>query len=412
MQYDVIVVGAGLSGLTAALELHRAGKKVLVLEANSQIGGRVATDKIEGYVLDRGFQVLLTAYPETKKYLDYNALGLAHYGAGAMVLDDGHKHIIADPLRHPSHSLRTMLTPVGTLPDKLKIFWLKQSLKDIPVNELFNRREIPTIDKLKELGFSDRIIRQFFRPFFGGIFLENRLDTSSRMFEFIFKMFNEGWAALPRGGMQEIPRQLSSKLPPETIRLNQPVKFVEHNQVHLVNGEMLSAHRVLLATEACGLVYDYLPKIKSAYLSTTTTYFWTDKCPVKGKWIMLNTDPEAYVNNLSVPSEINRSYAPEGKYLISVSSNRNAKEDSETIANKIRQELKPYFGEKVQHWHHLKTYRIQYALPDQKHVQCQISAGSLKIKEGIYMCGDFLLNGSIDGAMRSGALAANTILHD
>jgi phytoene dehydrogenase-like protein len=192
MQHDVLVIGAGLAGLTAALELYRAGKKVLILEATDQVGGRVATELVDGYCLDVGFQVLLTAYPETKKYLNYGQLGLQNFGAGAIILHKGKRHLLADPLRHPAHVLSSLLAPVGSLQDKLNIFWLRQRLKNTNLNEVFSRPETSTYEELRKYGFSEKIINTFFRPFLGGVFLERELQTSSRMFSFVYKMFSEG----------------------------------------------------------------------------------------------------------------------------------------------------------------------------------------------------------------------------
>ncbi|EMR02894.1 protoporphyrinogen/coproporphyrinogen oxidase [Cesiribacter andamanensis] len=412
MQYDVIVIGAGLAGLTAAHDLHRAGKRVVVLEASERVGGRVATDKVDGYLLDRGFQVYLTAYPDAHKYLDYKKLDLKHFGAGAVVLKGGKQYLLADPRRHPTQLLSSLLAPVGSLSDKMKVLWLNQQVENKQVHELFAGPEQTTRQKLQELGFSEKIIERFFRPFFGGIFLERELETSSRMFMFVFKMFSEGWAALPAEGMKEIPKQLARAIPPEVIRLNHRVKFIQKGVVGLENGQELHTDKILLATEACGIVHDYLPQVKDNCQSTTNVYFWADKSPAKGCWIMLNADPNPFVNNLAVLTEVSRKYAPRGKHLISVSCNGALELDKDTIIKQIRQEMKPYFGEKVQHWHYLKSYKIRYALPDQHHVQHHIAASSLRVKEGIYMCGDHLLNGSINGAMRSGAKAAAAILQN
>lgn len=412
MQYDVIVVGAGMAGLTAALELHKAGKKVLVVEAADRVGGRVATDEVDGFLLDRGFQVLLTAYPEVQKYLDYSKLGLQNFGAGGMVLRQGKKNLFTDPMRHPSHLLSTLFSPVGTFNDKLKVLWLRQELMDAPIKQLFAAPETSTFERLRSYGFSDKIIQNFFIPFFGGIFLERELETSSRMFDFVFKMFSEGCAALPSGGMQQLPKQLAEQLPPETIRLNQKVKFIDKARVQLTSGEELHARKVLMATEACGLVNDYQSKIKSECVGTTNIYFWSDKSPMRGPWIMLHAERKSFVNNVAVLTEVNKSYAPKDKHLISVSCNGVVEENTQAAIKRVKQELKPYFGEKLQHWHHLKTYKIRYALPDQKHVQHQIAFSSLRVSDDVYMCGDYLLNGSLNGAMRSGAYAAEAILQD
>lgn len=413
MPTDVIIIGAGMAGLTAAIKLQRAGKKVLLLEAGESPGGRIASEKIDGFVLDRGFQVLLTSYPETQKYLDYKKLRLHNFIPGALLLKDGHKYKVADPLRCPSLVLSSLKSPAGSLADKFKLVLLWQKLQRKSIEDIFKQPEISSMQALKqEYGFSDKIINNFLQPFMAGIFLEKELNTSRRMFDFTFKMFAEGYAAVPELGMQEIPRQLAEQLKSGTIRYNSRVKEVEDKKVVLTNGEELQARNILIATEACGLLKEYLPEVKSSCHGTTNLYFWAEKPPVKGAFLILNTNPGRYVNNVAVLSELSRAYAPAKKSLISVSVIGLADDNTQAAIKQVKQELTPYFGSQVQDWHHLKTYKIRYALPEQSHVQNQLAESSIRLRKGIYICGDHLLNGSTNGAMRSGAFAAEVVLRE
>lgn len=411
MPTDVLIIGAGLSGLTAAIELQKAGKKVIVLEATETAGGRVRSETVDGFILDRGFQVLLTEYPETKEYLDYQKLRLRRFIPGAMLLKDGKKHRVADPVRCSSLALSSLFSPAGTLGDKLKLMVLVKKLEGKKLVEIFKQEEKTTMSALKEeYGFSDKMIRNFLQPFLAGIYLEDQLESSRRMFDFTIKMFSEGYAALPELGMNEIPLQLAGKLKEGTIRYNSRVKDIEENRLTLTTGEQLEAPNILIATEGSGLIKQYLPEVKSSSHGTTNVYFSADKTPVRGAFLVLNTNPDRYVNNLTVLSEVSRTYAPPKKSLISVSINGITEENTQASIQKIKEELSPYFGPAVRDWHHIKTYKIRYALPDQKHVQHQLAESSIQLREGLYICGDHLLNGSINGAMRSGAFAAKTIL--
>lgn len=414
MAKDVIIIGAGMAGLTAALELQKAGKKVVVLEASEEPGGRVASEVVDGYILDKGFQVLLTAYPETQKYLDYKKLRLQNFVPGALILKNNKKYKVADPFRCPSLILPTLHAPVGSWNDKLKLLLLLQKLGRRNLVEIFKGEEKSTFKALQEeYGFGDSMIANFFQPFFSGIFLEPELATSRRMFDFTFKMFSEGYAAVPELGMQDIPRQLASQLKEGTVLYNNRVKEVaEEGVVRLSNGKEMVAKNVLLATEACGLLKEYLPEVKSSCHGTTNIYFHADKPPLKGAFIVLNANENRYVNNFCVLSEASRAYAPAKKSLISVSLNSVVEENTQAAIKQVKQELSPYFGAQVQDWHHIKTYKIRYALPEQEHVQHQLADSSIRIKKGLYVCGDHLLNGSINGAMRSGAFAAEVIGRD
>jgi hypothetical protein len=170
--------------------LHQKGYKVQILEASDRAGGRIKTDKINGFLLDRGFQVFLTEYPEAKALLNYEKLALKKFLPGATVLYDEGKFEIADPFRRPSAFLSTLFAPVGTLKDKLNTFFLKKKLVQNTLPTIFEQSEIETVTKLKEYGFSAKMIERFYKPFFSGIFLENDLKTSSNMFDFVMKMFN------------------------------------------------------------------------------------------------------------------------------------------------------------------------------------------------------------------------------
>ena len=206
MKPTITIIGAGISGLTAAVYLNQKGYKIQILEASDRAGGRIKTDILDGFRLDRGFQVLLTEYPETKKLLDYKKLNLKRFLPGATVLYDLGQFEIADPFRRPTATFATLFAPVGSLKDKINTFFLKTKLVKIAVADVFKQPEVDTISQLKKYGFSQKMIDRFYKPFFSGIFLENDLKTSSHMFDFVMKMFSEGDAAIPELGMEEIPK--------------------------------------------------------------------------------------------------------------------------------------------------------------------------------------------------------------
>jgi protoporphyrinogen oxidase len=199
--YVIYIIGAGISGLIAAKTLEQSGYRPIILEASDKVGGRVKTDIVNGYQLDRGFQVLLEAYPKAKDYLDYKALNLQPLLPGAIIFNNGKSQTIGDPLRDISFFWSTLFASVGSLSDKWKIFKLNRALKGKSLETIFESESKSTLTYLKDKGFSEKIVSQFFSPFFSGIFLEPDLKTSSRMFEFVYKMFGEGLAVLPKSGI-------------------------------------------------------------------------------------------------------------------------------------------------------------------------------------------------------------------
>lgn len=406
---DVIIIGAGLSGLAAAINLHEKGYSVKVLEAANHIGGRVWTDEEDGYLFDRGFQVLLTEYPECKKVLDYEALDLRSFKPGAKVLDEKGSLTLSDPYRDPGRILSMFFSRVGSFSDKIHIDSLRRQLKKTTVAEIFEREEVDTASALKEYGFSEQINHLFFEPFMKGIFLEDQLSSSRRMFDFTYKMFSSGHAAIPARGMKEIPLQLAARLPQGTIGLNRKVTRVRGRTVYTNDAEQIEAKAILIATDATALQPGELLRVSHNRRSVTNLYFAAPKMSDSDALLVLNATQGSLVNNLVVMDSISTHYAPADKSLISVSINGMQQENDETLASRVKEEMSIWYGEAAKNWQLLRVYRIPYALPDQDSVRNTLNPEDIKLAKGIYLAGDHLLNGSINAAMKSGRLAAECI---
>lgn len=410
---DIIIIGGGLAGLSCARHLHRHDQSFMLLEASDRVGGRVRTDTVDGFTLDRGFQVLLTAYPETQRAFDYDALDLRPFHDGALIRLDGQFHRISDPFRHPFSAPGTLIAPVGTLGDKVRVAQLRSRMKRDTLPTLFMRDETTTIDALRHRwGFSDRMIDRFFRPFYGGIFFDRDLQTSSRMFEFVFKMFAEGQATLPAAGIEALPRQLAEDLPSEAVRLNTTVSAIEDQRVLLEDGSALEAEALVVATDAPTaqqLIGDVHP---TQGRSTTCLYYTAANSPVDEPILVLNGDGTGPINNLCVPSDVSPSYAPEGQALISVVVVGSPAASDEALEKQVRQQLTEWFGSQVELWDHLRTQRISYALPEQRPPFLSPPKRPARRRAGLYVCGDHRRTASLNGALASGRDAAEAVLSD
>ena len=410
MKPKITIIGAGIAGLTAAVYLCKKGFEIQILESSERAGGRIKTDFVEGFRLDRGFQVLLTEYPETKSLLDYEKLNLKRFLPGATVLYDGGQFEIADPFRRPSALFATLFAPVGSLKDKINTLFLKNKLLKISISEIFNQKETNTNLHLKNYGFSSKIIDRFYKPFFSGIFLENNLETSGNMFDFVMKMFSEGDTAVPALGMEEIPKQLVAMLPKNAIQYNMKVLKIENNTIICENGKVFETDKIIIATEATGFARNYIPKNKQNFRQVTNVYFEANIAPTKKAVVVLNASKNRkWVNNLTVVSNISEQYAPKNKVLIAVSLNGIPDVSDEILAQNMKEELNNWYGNQVNSWRMLKTYRINYALPNQEQVKNELSETDLRINENLFICGDHLMNGSINAAMKSGRLVAELI---
>lgn len=404
---DVLIVGAGLAGLCCARSLVDQGVSCRILEASDEVGGRIKTDEVDGFLLDHGFQVLLTAYPEAKRLLDYGGLDLHKFEPGALIRFQNKFERLVDPWRRPRHLVATAMSPVASIGDKLRVAGLRNRVAKQPLANLYERPEVSTLKRLHEDGFSERIIERFFRPFLGGVFLEPDLATSSRKFEFVFRMFSEGDAALPAAGMQAIPRQLAAALPPNTIRTGTRVQTVHKNQVILADGEALEAKAVVVAVEQATAAELLTGMNGTKSNQVTCLYFSAERAPLDEPILVLNGESNGPINNLCVPSQVAPSYAPSGRALVSVSVLKNGKSDEQQLTAAVRQQLVDWFGSEANEWKHLRSYYIPHALPSQTTLN-PVEKPTQR-DDGIFVCGDYLDTASIQGAMVAGRRAAEQV---
>ncbi len=400
--YKINIVGAGLSGLVAARVLEDHGYAPVIFEASDRVGGRVKTDLVEGYQLDHGFQVLLNAYPKANQYLNYEALELQELIPGAVIFSEGKTKTLGDPLRDISMLFPTISSGIGNVADKIKILQLNGELKKKSLQEIFEFKETTTIKYLEERKFSKDIINKFFRPFFSGIFLEENLNTSSRMFEFIYKMFGEGLAVIPKKGMGEISRQLAGNLKATTIRLNTAVKKVEQGKFTLVTGEEIISHFTIIASEATPLVSN-LKGQEIPWKACHNLYFEVDERSIEKPLIGLISDSDALINNIFFYNSI-KTETKGAKQLLSVTVVKETRLSGKALQERVEEDLLQFCG--IGEARFLKQYTIRKALPDLKNVHYELDPTETQLSGNIFLAGDQLLNGSQNAAMLSGERAA------
>lgn len=404
--YNIHIIGGGVSGLIAAIQLEKEGFAPTIIEATDRVGGRVKTDIVEGYQLDNGFQVLLDGYPKAQEYLDYQALDLQTFKPGAVVFKNGKPQTIGDPLRDLSLLWSTLTANVGSVGDKLKIFKLNKRLSKTATEVIFEQPELSTKAHLKSLRFSDGIIDNFFTPFFSGIFLEPELATSNRMFEFVYKMFGEGHATLPKAGIEAIPKQLKSRLKTTQFIFNTRVAEVSNDSILLEDGTQLESHAAIIATDAATVI----PNLRNQdvrWKSCINLYFEAERNTIKKPLIGLMADKDALVNNIFFHDSLETTSSGK-KSLLSVTVVKDHSFSKANLIAHVQQELTDLCG--VGQTRFLKSYDIAQALPDINNVRYDCHASETQLKERVFLAGDHLLNGSLNAAMLSGELAAKGLI--
>jgi phytoene dehydrogenase-like protein len=397
------------------------------LEAEDAPGGRIRTDQIEGFRLDQGFQTLLTGYPELAHHFDMKALRLRRFAKGALVRHGGRFHHFSDPFRGSLGSaLSIAVDPVVTLRDKLRLGRLRNTVGHGEAADLFKKPETTTRRFLEEYGFSSKIVDRFFVPFLGGVFLEHELVTSSRYFQFLFRMFAYSDVVVPENGMEMLPRQLAVRLKNGTLKTNSCVTRLRRSANEFVlevgNKASYSARGVVLATndwQVRSLLGDHLGRKRATrqavqWNRATTFYYAAGRTPVDGPLLVLNGDglTAGPVNNAVVVSQCTERYAPPGMHLIAASVVGRAPQSApqiEILERDVRSQLQRWFGTDVAKWTVLGGYPIVQALPLCTHAEWQQS--SPRLMEGIYVCGDYLETPSIQGALASGRRTAQSVLH-
>jgi phytoene dehydrogenase-like protein len=400
-----VIVGAGISGLACAAALVAAGRRPVVLEASDGVGGRLRTDIVDGYRLDRGFAVLFEAYPEARVQLDLQALDLRPFAPGADVyLGGGRMATLSDPVRAPRtilESVRSGLWRPGDVPAVLR--WRRRSRPRLEATE----PEMTADRRLRELGFSEQLRERFFRPLFAGEFLDRDLRLSSLLLDQAFQMMARGATSVPGEGMGAIAEQLAGRIP-GGVRLGARVQRIFDGGVELAGGEPIAAREVIVATEpleARRLTGAELPREPR---SATALWFAAERAPA-GTRIVLDGTGEGPVNTVAVLSVVAPSYAPPGSHLVCATSvGLPHQGDDDTLVRVARAQLRDWFGPDVEGWRLLRVDRIPWA----QHAQPPGTPAQLpvRVRPGVLVAGDGVENASIDGALRAGRRAAEAVL--
>jgi glycine/D-amino acid oxidase-like deaminating enzyme len=411
---DVVVVGAGLAGLCAALRLAEAGLDVLVLEAGDGVGGRVRTDRIDGLQLDRGFQLYNPSYPRARHVLDHAALQLRPMMAGVQVAIGSRHHTLADPRREPGSvpaSLAAVFAPMGRRGDRAKFAAYAWRTSRVSMDALRARPDVDAESALRSAGMGDGLLDTVLRPFLAGVFAEDALDTSRLFLDLVLRSLVRGTPSVPSSGMAAIPEQLAARLPARCLRLGQRVEALTGTAV-AVNGRTITARAVIVATQAAA-AGELLPGLAVPAMHALTTWYHLADTPANlltgGKSVMvLDGQRRGPVVNTVVLTHTAPSYASDGRVLVSTSA-LGVRGGAATEAD-VRGHLGLLYGADTRRWEAVGHYPIAEALP-------AMTPGTglrrpVHFADGRYVCGDHRDTPSIQGAMVSGHRAAKAVLAD
>ena len=412
-EHQIVIVGAGVTGLSCARTLQQHGIRFTIFEKSDRPGGRIKTDRVDGYQLDHGFQVLQTGYPGIDQYLDINRLQPAAFPAGVAVRCAEGFHVVADPRRYPSHLISTAFSPVGSFGDRLRLFKLARSLASRPMESIFEEPEKPAREFLKDKGFSNRFIERFCTPFFAGACLDLGMESSSRIFNYVTRLFATGDAVLPAEGMAAIPEQLIFDIPRESIRYNQEVVSVQPGIVTLADGSTIESAETVVAVPQSVCAELLQVSDGKGFVNEACVYFSSEwRPPLAQPFLVLNGEGSGPVNNIAFPSLIADSYAPPGKTLIALVVLGDQYVDRDDLEDLVRRQCGHWFGPVVDTWTHLKTYRIRAALPNQTPPTNNPYLQPERLAPGLTVCGESAGLPGLLWALMSGAMAGERIVSE
>ena len=376
MSFDCIVVGAGLAGLSAVRELEKSGRSVLLLEASDSVGGRVRSDYIDGFICDRGFQVINPKYPEVAK--------------SGVLKDLDFKYIsgqirLADYQRKVGYSLATFSSQFGSVGEKLKLLRFVAN---------------PKVSNLRSFGDYTNsfpmLYERVLKPFLTGVFLSDPKNIAGDVAQEILRSFVKSLPGIPAGGVGQFSQRLAASV--KNLKLNERVEMITKGKVVTTAGQY-NAKYIVVATDpttAAQLVTgSALPKM----FESTTAYFATSDLPMDGKNLVISSNSKL-VNSIVI-SQVSAKYAPVGQHLISATSL------SPITESVFRKELASIWQMNTQQWQYVANYEIKQSLP--AHLPGQSKSKNLELAEGVYVAGDHMATPSQQGAMKSGYLAARAI---
>ena len=400
MKRQSVIIGGGIAGLACAYKMQKENHDFLIIEQLDRLGGRVGSIYENKFIFDVGFQVYNTAYSTTSSLLNLNEIDLKFFKPGARIHNGKHFQIISDPMRDLSQLFPSLFSTISSFSDKIKILLLKNELSNYLI-EHDPEQDCSTFEYLEKRGFSVNIIEMFFKPFFAGIFLEKRIETSSKFFKYVFSNFSRGLAALPLNGMQAIPGAISKNIRDDDILYNSRVtRIKDNNTIVLDNSEEIESDNIILTGDS----HELLDTKPVQYNSVTNLYFSSSIIPEFGSYIHL-FPKDNLINNIAFLSSISPNYSPSSKCLISVSIL--GLHDSKSTRENIQIKLSKYFGGSEKQYDFIKSFKLKKATIKQP--ANYFSNNLVTSQKNIIIAGDHTTNGSIEGAVISGLNAYKKI---